>query len=153
SFERFRAAVKGGTPSGAPGLYIFHDRVISNVPYFMEVWGSFPGREETPSSSREGAKMKMPRTIRSALLCAGVMITGLLVPQPASAINIVQNPGFESGSFLPFWIADGASDEPWTIQTAVSSNSNVGPNSGTFFAQTGCVGTQCIANDTHPTGA
>ncbi len=97
--------------------------------------------------------MEMPRAIRSALLGTAVVITCLLVPQPASAVNIVQNPGFESGSFLPFWVANGTSSFPWTVVTAGTSNSNVVPNSGTFFAQTGCVGAQCIANDTHPTGA
>jgi hypothetical protein len=51
--------------------------------------------------------------------------------------NIVQNPGFETGSLAP-WVSNGAANHPWGIgpvETAV--------HSGSYNAQTGCVGPQC----------
>lgn len=91
----------------------------------------------------------MRRTTCWVLLCGAVVVIGLVVaPQPASAINIVQNPGFETGSFLP-WV-NNPGDFQWGVVTGTTNG--ISPHSGTHFAQNGCVGSSCIANDTHPSG-
>lgn len=59
-----------------------------------------------------------------------------VLASPASASNIVLNPGFETGSFAS-WTAAG-----WEIQS-VGFNGGL-PHSGSFFAETGCVGAGCI---------
>ena len=62
----------------------------------------------------------------------------------AMAQNLVQNPGFETGSFAP-WVASsyGALGGPgagWALRAGT-------PHSGTKFASTGCNGVLCIAPD------
>jgi hypothetical protein len=64
---------------------------------------------------------------------------------PASASNIVLNPGFETGSFAP-WVASTTSGFAWGVSTGA-------PHTGNDFAQTGCVGSQCISPDPDPAGA
>lgn len=64
------------------------------------------------------------------------------------AANIVNNPGFETGSFAP-WVTNTIADHPWSV-----AGSN--PFEGTNYASTGCVGAQCITDDTgatNPVGA
>jgi len=63
----------------------------------------------------------------------------------ALAQNLVQNPGFETGSFAP-WVANGASSHPWTVDTGAV-------HTGTSYADTGCVGAQCINPDSNGSGA
>jgi hypothetical protein len=64
----------------------------------------------------------------------------------AAAQNLVQNPGFETGTFAP-WVAShygGNGGGPWTVV------SGAGAHSGTKYASTGCngsVGGTCIAPD------
>lgn len=70
-------------------------------------------------------------------------VWGLLLPgSVAMAQNIVQNPGFESGSFAP-WVVNGLS---WQVSTYL-------PHTGTFGAETGCNGSACISPDSNPAGA
>lgn len=64
---------------------------------------------------------------------------------PASASNIVLNPGFETGSFGP-WVASTTSGFAWTVASGAQ-------HSGQFYAETGCVGPQCITPDPDPAGA
>ena len=51
--------------------------------------------------------------------------------------NIVQNPGFETGSLAP-WVSNPAANHPWGLGPV-----DVAVHSGSFDAQTGCVGAQC----------
>jgi hypothetical protein len=66
----------------------------------------------------------------------------LLLGSVAVAQNIVQNPGFESGSFSP-WVVNGSR---WEVST-------VSAHTGTFGADTGCFGSACISPDSNPAGA
>jgi len=63
-----------------------------------------------------------------------LLVVACLVPF-AMAQNIVQNPGFETGSFAP-WVARG-----WSISTG---NAGVSAHSGSYYSYTGCVGAACI---------
>ncbi len=54
----------------------------------------------------------------------------------ALAQNLVQNPGFETGSFAP-WVAQN-----WEVEM---SDSGVTAHTGAFYSDTGCVGGTCIA--------
>jgi hypothetical protein len=60
----------------------------------------------------------------------------------ASALNLVANPGFETGNFT------GWSESGWGVGT--SGTLGLKPNSGLYFAYNGCVGPVCLA---HPGGA
>jgi len=51
--------------------------------------------------------------------------------------NIVVNPGFETGDFT------GWSNTNWNVQTA---DAGVVPHSGSFYADTGCAGANCISD-------
>ena len=62
------------------------------------------------------------------LILAGVCLCSFAIAQS----NIVQNPGFESGTFAP-WVARG-----WGVGGAG------GAHTGTHYADTGCVGGPCI---------
>ena len=55
----------------------------------------------------------------------------------ASAANVVQNAGFETGDFTD-WTVNTASDHPWSVADSG------GAFTGTYYASTGCVGDQCI---------
>lgn len=55
----------------------------------------------------------------------------------ASATNIVENGGFETGDFTG-WIASSTSNNPWTVKTGSNAFS------GSYYASTGCVGPQCL---------
>jgi len=59
----------------------------------------------------------------------------VLFSTAAFGTNIVQNPGFELGDFTG-WTAVG-----FTVSTGVEG---VVPHSGTFYADTGCPGANCI---------
>jgi hypothetical protein len=59
----------------------------------------------------------------------------------ALAQNLVQNPGFETSSFAP-WVASGE----WSVNTGT-------PHTGTYYAETGCVGAPCISPDSNINGA
>jgi hypothetical protein len=65
----------------------------------------------------------------SLVLVLGLTFCGLA--SRASASNIVLNPGFETGNFTS-WFAQG-----WGVTTFK-------PNSGTWAADTGCVGVGCL---------
>lgn len=66
-----------------------------------------------------------------------LVISPLVFLTPASADNIVLNPGFETGSFAD-WTVNTASSNPWEVDSD-------SPFEGTFFASTGCVGAPCIS--------
>lgn len=66
---------------------------------------------------------------------------------PASASNIVLNPGFETDAFAP-WVVNPSSSFPWVV-TGPSANGHTGQ----FYASTGCVGAQCITPDPNIAGA
>jgi hypothetical protein len=61
---------------------------------------------------------------------------GLVCASAAFAGNIVLNPGFETGDFTS-WTGGNR----WEVAT----NDDVFPHSGSFYADTGCVGAGCIA--------
>ncbi len=62
----------------------------------------------------------------------------LLCSSAALATNIVLNPGFETGDFTNWITNDG-----WDVEM---TSGGVLPHSGTFYADTGCVGSTCITN-------
>lgn len=93
----------------------------------------------------------MRTLIWSALICAAVAVPGLMVPPAAYAVNIVANPGFETGSFAP-WVENLSPSGGFRWEVGTGTTNGISPHSGTHFAQTGCIGSSCIANDTHPTG-
>src|SRR5690349_5840839 len=64
---------------------------------------------------------------------------------PASAANIVLNPGFETGTFAN-WVANPSSGFAWSVSSGAQ-------HSGQFYADTGCVGAPCITPDPNPAGA
>src|SRR5579871_3073733 len=83
--------------------------------------------------------------LRNLLLLAAVLCSSA-----AFGANIVVNPGFETGSFAP-WVANTSSDHAWCVDCT-----GPGAFAGTNWASTGCVGAQCITNDTsalNPVGA
>jgi hypothetical protein len=59
----------------------------------------------------------------------------------ALAQNLVQNPGFETSSFAP-WVASSE----WDVDSGA-------PHTGTYYADTGCVGAPCISPDSNINGA
>jgi len=61
------------------------------------------------------------------------------------AANIVVNPGFESGD-LTGWTVNNSADLPWIVQGPGGRGGN--PFDGGFYANTGCVGAQCITGTT-----
>lgn len=61
----------------------------------------------------------------------------------ALAQNLVQNPGFETGS-LPPWVANGWGVLPLGIGV---------PHTGTYYAETPCAGAACISPDPSGSGA
>lgn len=80
------------------------------------------------------------------------LILGATMIVSANA-QLVTNGGFETGTFAGWTVSTGSSD-PWQIDTSSSGSGSAHlPNSGTFFASTGCVGAQCIGSDTLSTTA
>jgi hypothetical protein len=75
-----------------------------------------------------------------------VGVLALLGASSAFGANIVQNPGFETGDFS-FWVANNN----WNV-VGTAGTGGVFPNSGSFFANTGCVGTTCISPDSDTSG-
>ncbi len=57
-------------------------------------------------------------------------------------INIVQNPGFETGSFAD-WTVNTSAGDAWQIDTAGEHGNS--PFAGAYFVSTGCVGAPCIS--------
>ncbi|HEV2200289.1 MAG TPA: hypothetical protein VGR73_10750 [Bryobacteraceae bacterium] len=68
----------------------------------------------------------------------GIAFVGSL----ALAQNLVQNPGFETGSFAP-WVASNQ----WSVENDAPAHT------GTYFAETGCAGAPCISPDSNLSGA
>jgi len=66
---------------------------------------------------------------------------------PASASNIVLNPGFETDALAP-WVGNPSSSFPWVV----TGPSGFG-HTGQFYASTGCVGAPCMTPDPNPGGA
>src|SRR6476660_5391819 len=79
------------------------------------------------------------------VLFSVLALVACLSASPASASNIVLNPGFETGAFAP-WVANPSSDHPWGVASGFG-------HTGTFYADTGCVGPQCITPDPNASGA
>jgi len=89
-------------------------------------------------------------------LLAGLALMFLLVILPAKAKaqslcdadpnNIVLNCGFETGDFTD-WTVNESANVAWGVHPSSIDNSGPGPNSGTYFASTGCTGAQCIGSD------
>jgi len=68
------------------------------------------------------------------------------IPLHASGSNLVQNPGFEDGTF-----ANWTNSTDWSIySTGIDGPdySDPGPNSGTYAAQSSCIGATCISGPT-----
>jgi len=78
---------------------------------------------------------------------ARVIVLALLIASSAFGANVVLNPGFESGNFSP-WVTNGNWDIIGTGGTA-----GIFPHTGSFFANTGCVSTACIAPDSSGSGS
>jgi hypothetical protein len=89
----------------------------------------------------EEAMTPRPRFV----LLSALALVACLSASPASASNIVLNPGFETGSFAP-WVASTTSGFNWTVSTGAT-------HTGNNYADTGCVGAQCISPDPDPAGA
>src|SRR4030095_10862232 len=68
------------------------------------------------------------------------LLAGVCVTSSAKAASIVLNPGFETGDFTS-WTAQN-----WGV-VDTGGTAGVFPNTGSFFANTGCVSTNCIAPD------
>jgi hypothetical protein len=91
--------------------------------------------------------------VKKSLSLSLFFAIALAAASDLSATSIVVNGGFETGDFTG-WTVSTTSDLPWAIDTSVSgSGSGHGPNSGTYFASTGCVGAPCIGSDTLSTTA
>jgi len=74
---------------------------------------------------------------------ARAVIVAACVTSSSWAANIVLNGGFETGDFTD-WIVNGNSDHPWIVDAAPGLSGG-SPNSGTYYADTGCVGAQCLS--------
>jgi hypothetical protein len=61
------------------------------------------------------------------------------------AQNLLGNPGFETGGFSP-WVAD-------SNYIVLTNDAGVVAHSGTYYADTGCVGTACITPAPNTSGA
>ncbi|MPY50302.1 DUF1929 domain-containing protein [Streptomyces sp. K1PN6] len=77
---------------------------------------------------RVGPKLRMRPTRRTSLLGVGALAAGLLlaVPQPASAANLVKNPGFETAGTgdMPYcWEKSGWGDNDVTYSTVADAHS------------------------------
>jgi hypothetical protein len=59
----------------------------------------------------------------------------------ASATNLVTNGGFETGD-LTGWTINPSADLRWEVDT--NHAPGLVPNSGSFFVETGCVGSECL---------
>jgi hypothetical protein len=67
----------------------------------------------------------------------------LCLTAPAWAdLNLVQNAGFETGTFAD-WTVNTSANNTWEIQTFGGSGGS--PFAGSFFASDGCVGASCIS--------
>src|SRR5437879_13561715 len=74
----------------------------------------------------------MRRMLQGMLCCVAVIVVGIMLPRPASAVNIVENPGFENSSFSP-WVNNptvSGTGYPWFV-------SGFQPHSGNQVARTG----------------
>jgi len=69
-----------------------------------------------------------------------MIVFGLVLPR-VSAANIVLNPGFETGD-LTSWVSNPRPGSHWGVFP-----SDPPPHSGTYSAQTGCVGAPCMTPD------
>ena len=87
------------------------------------------------------------RSIGGPLKIARIALSfvALLPALPALAGNIVLNPGFETGD-LTDWVVNTNADLPWIVQASPGRSDKIAFD-GTFYANTGCVGPQCITND------
>src|SRR5690349_2024952 len=73
--------------------------------------------------------------------CVRLLAAAGCVASAAMAGNIVANPGFETGDFTSWTTNSG-----WDI-IGTGGTAGVFPHTGSFFANTGCVGTTCIQAD------
>ena len=87
-----------------------------------------------PVNARSRAGGFIVKTFLAAVV-AFALISGLSTELRAA--NIVSNPGFETGDFTS-WTTAG-----WTVNFGPGPSSKV-PNSGSYYAYTGCVGSECI---------
>ncbi|MGW3422507.1 galactose oxidase-like domain-containing protein [Streptomyces phaeochromogenes] len=83
-----------------------------------------------PKFSRSALKFRRPLRPRrrTALLAVGALTSGLLLiaPQPASAANLVKNPGFETAGTgdMPYcWEKSGWGDNDFTFSTVADAHS------------------------------
>jgi hypothetical protein len=85
-----------------------------------------------PKFSRSALKLRRPvrPRRRTALLAVGALTSGLLLiaPQPASAANLVKNPGFETAGTgtddMPYcWEKSGWGDNDFTFSTVADAHS------------------------------
>jgi hypothetical protein len=65
------------------------------------------------------------------------VLTAFCAISTASAANLVQNFGFETGDFTS-WTVNTSADDTWEVGDAG------GAFAGTYYASTGCVGAPCI---------
>ena len=65
-----------------------------------------------------------------------LLLTAVLCSPVAFGTNLIQNPGFELGSFSGWTVSD------WAIETGTDG---LVPNSGTFYADSGCAVSTCIS--------
>jgi hypothetical protein len=69
--------------------------------------------------------------LKTLKLLSGAVFLCLVVAGPT---NLVVNPGFETGSLSPWVTING---DQWDVDTDL-------PHTGTHYADTGCVGTECL---------
>ena len=76
-------------------------------------------------------------SFRPFLATAGALAVLSFASGAAASVNIVVNPGFETGGLAP-WVSNQNTDHPWGIGPV-----DIPVHSGQFDAQTGCVGAHC----------
>ncbi len=88
--------------------------------------------------------MKHIRLAQGAALALGIVFA------LSAHAQLVTNGSFETGDFSG-WTVNSVED-PWAVISGSSGDSGSyhGAYDGTFFASTGCVGTDCIGSDTLP---
>ncbi|MFB7089401.1 hypothetical protein [Streptomyces sp. NPDC056296] len=93
------------------------------------------------SRPRRGPR-RVPRRRTSALLAVSALTGGLLLtaPQPASAANLITNPGFETAGTgdMPYcWSKSGWGDNDFTFETVADAHTGTNRSAPPSPAATG----------------
>ena len=103
------------------------DRPSRREPHSKEIQLMFSRPARRPADPLDSRRPGRPRR-RTALLAVGALTAGLLLiaPQPASAANLVKNPGFETAGTddMPYcWEKSGWGDNDFTFSTVADAHS------------------------------